>query len=189
MVRHLWEWTDPCQKNMISYQNSWIRKKLVPWYETSRRRREPRETAGEIILCHHGNHGIEIQIPSTSGDHTNVWVVMSRGPNRYVDKVRNRDPEKSPEEADYEYMQETDQEQAATQLDMSDGHIPIPERKWKDLIPDECSHRYTWESQISKFVSKLVRHENYREQGNRWSKSLDTAESEAQMYVPKGWKP
>ena len=33
------------------------------------------------------------------------------------------------------------------------------------------------------------RHENYREQGNRWSNSLDNAESEAQMYVPKGWTP
>ena len=123
------------------------------------------------IICHNGRHGIEIQIPSSSGENTNVWVAISRGPNRYVDELRYRDPEHSLEEADYECMQDTDQQQATVQLEMSDDHIPIPERKLKDIIATEFSHRHTWESQISKFVSKLVRHENYR----------DT--------VSKGWKP
>ena len=30
--------------------------------------------------------GIEIQIPFTSRDNTNVWVVISRGTNRCVDE-------------------------------------------------------------------------------------------------------
>ena len=45
-------------------------------------------------------------------------------------------------------MQDTDQEQATIQLEMSDDHIPIPERKWKDIIANEFSHRYTWESKL-----------------------------------------
>ena len=69
-------------------------------------------------FCHLNVHGIEIQIPSTSGDNTNVWVVISRGSNRYVDELRYKDPEYSPgnlEEADYGSMQETDAEQPTTQ--------------------------------------------------------------------------
>ena len=36
-------------------------------------------------FCQLDKHGIEIQIPSASGD-TNVWVVICRGPNRYKDQ-------------------------------------------------------------------------------------------------------
>ena len=46
-------------------------------------------------FCHLHVHGIDIQIPSASGDNTNVWVVISRGPNGYVDELR-QDPEYSP---------------------------------------------------------------------------------------------
>ena len=42
---------------------------------------------------------------------------------------------------------------------MSEDHIPIHEREWKDIIANECSYIYTWESHISNVVSKLVRHE------------------------------
>ena len=34
---------------MISYRNSWIRKKLVPWYKSKRGRKNSLETAGVII--------------------------------------------------------------------------------------------------------------------------------------------
>ena len=52
---------------------------------------------GVKIIRHPEVHpGLEIQIPSTSRDETNVWVVTSRGPNRYVDELRYRDPENSP---------------------------------------------------------------------------------------------
>ena len=46
---------------------------------------------------HLDKHGIEIQIPFTSGDNTDVWVVISRGSNRNVDELRHKDPEYSPE--------------------------------------------------------------------------------------------
>ena len=49
------------------------------------------------------------------------------------------------------------------QLEMSDDHIPIHGRKWKDISANEFGYKYTWESQISKFVSKMVRHENCRD--------------------------
>ena len=38
---------------------------------------------GVKTFCYLGKHGIEIQVPSTSGDNTNVWVVICRGPNRH----------------------------------------------------------------------------------------------------------
>ena len=101
---------------------------------------------GVKIICHHGRHGIEIQIPSTSGVNTNVWVVISRGSNRFVDELRFRDRENSFEEADCECMQDTDQEQPTIQLDMSNDYLPIPERKWKDIAANEFSHGYTWDS-------------------------------------------
>ena len=50
MVRHLRKWTNPFQKKMISYQNNWIRKKLVLWNETNQGQMEPFETAG-VITC------------------------------------------------------------------------------------------------------------------------------------------
>ena len=70
---------------------------------------------------------------------------------------------KNPEETDHECMQDTDQEQPTVQFEMSNDHIPILERMWKDVIANEFSHRDTWESQISKVVSKSVRHENHRD--------------------------
>ena len=73
-------------------------------------------------------------------------------PNHYVDELRYRDPENSLAEADKECMQDADQEQPSIQLEMSDDHIRIFERKWKDVIANELSHRCTWESQISKVV-------------------------------------
>ena len=47
------------------------------------------------INCHHNIHGIEIQIPSTSGDKTKVWVVISSDSNRYVDELRHKESDKS----------------------------------------------------------------------------------------------
>ena len=46
------------------------------------------------IICHLEAHpGLEIQIRCTSGDNTNVWVVISKGPNRYVGELRYRNLE------------------------------------------------------------------------------------------------
>ena len=76
------------------------------------------------------------------------------------------------------------------QLEMSNDHLPIHERKWKDISANEFSNKYTWESQISKFVSILVRHENCRDRETDGANNLFYIDkSEAQIYVPKGWKP
>ena len=63
-----------------------------------------------------------------------------------MDELRYRDPENSFEEADYECMQDTDQEQSIINLETSDDYIPILERKWKDIIANECSHSLKWET-------------------------------------------
>ena len=89
--------------------------------------------------------------------------MFSRGPNRCLDDLRHRDPENSLEEADYACLQDTDQEQSTIQWENSVHHIPIPERKWKDTIAIEFSHKCTRKSQISKVVSELVRHESHRD--------------------------
>ena len=72
---------------------------------------------------------------------------------------RYRDPEIIQEKVDHECMEDTDQEQPTIQLETSNDCIPIHERKWKDIIANEYSYRCKWESQISKVVSRLVRHE------------------------------
>ena len=46
-------------------------------------------------ICHFDVHGIEILIPSTSGDNTHSWMVISRGPSRHVDELRFNDPDSS----------------------------------------------------------------------------------------------
>ena len=59
------------------------------------------------------------RFPSTSGNNTNSWFVISRGPNRSVDELRYKDPEYSPEsfeDADYGSTEETHAGQSTTQL-------------------------------------------------------------------------
>ena len=81
----------------------------------------------------------------------------------YVDELRYRDPG-SHEEADNGSMQETDAEQltiqSGLQCSQSVDHIPIRERKWEDITANEFSHKYELGYHISKFVGRLVRHEN-----------------------------
>ena len=47
--------------------------------------------------CYLDIYGIELQFPSTSGDDSKSWVVISRGANRYVEELRYNDPDYSPE--------------------------------------------------------------------------------------------
>ena len=132
--------------------------------KTCRDRGQSLKSRFSVILT---KHGIEIQIPCTSGGNTNVWVVICRCPNRYVDELRYKDPEPSPEnlgEADNGSMQETDAEQptiqSGPQCSLSDDHIPIRERKWEDITANEFSHKFELGYHIPTFVGKLVRHEN-----------------------------
>ena len=46
--------------------------------------------------CRLDQYGIEVQVPSTSGDGSTSWV-LSRGSNRYVEELQFHDPEYSPE--------------------------------------------------------------------------------------------
>ena len=46
--------------------------------------------------CRSDQCGIEIQVPSTSGDGSASWMIISRGSNRYVELQCN-DPDFSPE--------------------------------------------------------------------------------------------
>ena len=113
------------------------------------------------VICHHSVCGIEIQISSTSGDDTNVWVVISRSSNRCVDELRYRESQISLEEVAQECMQDQDEERS--QGERSDDRIPIHKRVWEDLTANEFSYGYRSETQVSKFVSNSVRHENSRE--------------------------
>ena len=116
------------------------------------------------ILYHTDVYGIEIQITSKSGDNINVWVVISRGSNRYVDELRYNDPEYAPEsiqEPAYVSMQETDAEQSTIQsgpqCSLFDEHFHHNERKLEDLTANEFSHKYELGYHISKFVGKLAK--------------------------------
>ena len=42
-------------------------------------------------------YGIEIQVPSTSGDGSTSWIIMSRGSNRYVEELQYNVPACCPE--------------------------------------------------------------------------------------------
>ena len=66
-------------------------------------------------------------------------------------------------------MQDQDPERSTVQKnrnpkgEMSDDRLPIHGRVWEDLTTNEFSDGDKWEIQVSKFVSKLRRHENSRE--------------------------
>ena len=146
-------------------------------------------------FCHLDVHGIEIPTPSTSGDNTNVWVVIFRGSNRYVDELLSKDPEYSPgslAKADYGNMQDTDAEQptvqSGRQCSLSDDHSPIRERKWEDITANEVRFKHELEYHISKFVGKLVRHENRFDRESRWCNSLEIDKSEAVICDPEVWR-
>ena len=101
------------------------------------------------VICHHNVYGIEIQIPSTCGDNTNVWVVMSRSSNRYVDELRYRESENLLEKVAQEYMQDHDQKHS--QCERSDDRILFNKWVWEDLTAEEFSFGYKCETQVSKF--------------------------------------
>ena len=137
-------------------------------------------------FCHLDVHGIEIQIPSTSGDNTNVWVVISRGSNRYVDELRYKDPEYSPgnfEEADYGSMQETDAEQPTTQSrPQCISHLMttflLTKGNGKTSLPLSTATKMSWDTVTqylleNGYVTKIAVTEKQMEQfiGNRHVRS------------------
>ena len=100
--------------------------------------------------CYLNVHGIEIQIPSTSGTGSRSWVVISRGPNRYVDELQHNDPDHSPENfelADHRSTEQTYARQPTThsrfQYNPSEHYIPISERNWICITSNEYCKKYT----------------------------------------------
>ena len=105
-------------------------------------------------------YGIEIQIPSTSGDGSQFWVVVSIGSNRHAEELRYNDPDYSQEScelANHGSTEETRASQPKTQsnpkCDHSEDSIPIGERKWNDILACEKFKGTLWNP-----VMKLVRH-------------------------------
>ena len=66
------------------------------------------------VICHHKVHGIDIQIPSTSGDTTKVWVVLG---GVAIQRIRK-----------HECMQ--DQVKEHFQGERSETRIPIHQKVW-----------------------------------------------------------
>ena len=100
-------------------------------------------------FCCLDQYGIEIQVPSTSGDGPTSWIIMSRGPNRHVEL--NHDPDNSPESRELanqtgvgrqraivSSIEETHASQPGTQSNLMNNHsedfIPIVKRKWNDIL-------------------------------------------------------
>ena len=110
-------------------------------------------------ICHLDICAIEIQIPSTSGNGSTSWVVISQGSKRHVEELRYNDPDHSPEnfeEANYRSIVETRAEQPTTQsrsqCSQSQDHIPVHKRKWIDITSDEYCQKPVWE-EISRNLS------------------------------------
>ena len=53
-----------------------------------------------------------------------------------------------------------DQDKEHSQGERSEDRTAIRLRVWEDLSANEYNYGYKWETQVSKFVSKLVRHEH-----------------------------
>ena len=91
------------------------------------------------VICHHNLYGIEIHITSTSGDNTEVWVLISRSSNRYVDELRYGDSENLPEDVAHDCMQDQDQEHF--QVQRSGDRILVrrdtDDVRWKTLNEGE----------------------------------------------------
>ena len=105
------------------------------------------------VVCQHKVYVIEFQIYSTAGDNTNVWVVISRSWNRYVDELRYRESEN---------LLLCKKNRKSFPKAKGQLHISI-HQIWEDPAANEFSHGYKWKTQVSNFVSKLVRHDLSRE--------------------------
>ena len=123
-----------------------------------------------LTTCYLNIYGIEIQIPSTSGNGSNSWIFITRGANRYVEELRHNDPDYSPEIfelANYRSTEETHARQPTThsrfQHNPFEDSIQITERNWIDITANEYCNKHTLETSISKLVMKSVRHFDLQE--------------------------
>ena len=100
------------------------------------------------ICCHLDIHGIEIEILSASGDNTNFGVFVCRDWNRYVNELRCKDQEcspENPEEAEYGHLLEIDAEQrtfhSRPQCTSSDDTFLVCERNCEDMTANEANDK------------------------------------------------
>ena len=129
------------------------------------------------IICHHGRPEIENQPPSPSGDHTNVWVVISRGQNRFVDELRYRDP--------YFLLQKLLTNACRTRIKSNRLLNWICQTITFQFL--NGNNGYTWESQIPKVVGKLVPHENYRDRETGGAIHWKLIRPEGTEFTDRDW--
>ena len=102
------------------------------------------------IMCCLDQYGIEIQVPSASRDGSNAWIVISRGPNRHVDKSWH-DQDDSPENGEMVNSTSVERPHAITS-NIEETHaskpqahsslmnypseefIHIDKKKWNDIL-------------------------------------------------------
>ena len=121
--------------------------------------------------CLHGKYGVEIRIKSVNKDNSHSWVRISHGLNRLVTDLSNKkenDNEQETSEMQFEdFALKTNvvdfasrskakaKPQRRTPASSSTRTIPIGERKWTDIEPEDHSPvAYP----MSKQLSTLLRH-------------------------------
>ena len=147
-------------------------------------------------VCCLDQYGIEIQVPSTSGDGSTSWIIMSRGPNRYVVEL-NHDPDNSPESREVangtsvgrphaivSSIEETHASQPGTQSNLMNNHsedfsrstigsgmIFLPTVKSKGGLGSGESQQWLrmWYDIATLLIEKLM----VQFIGNRWVQSCD----------------
>ena len=115
--------------------------------------------------CLYGKHGIEIRIWSLSDDNSQSWVRISHGSNKFVIDSKNNKTEVPADLSEEQASQSSVKAFAARskakakpqkrELVYLPSIIPMNERKWIDIVPEESSLSAY---EVSKKVINLLRH-------------------------------
>ena len=131
------------------------------------------------VICCLDQYGIAIQAPSTSGQGSNCWIIISRGPNRHVEELYH-DPDSFLERREManhtsvgrphaiiSSIVETQASKPETQSDLMNNYfenfIQIDKRKWDDILACEDVARKTLAWKVSKLVVNSVRRRDLAE--------------------------
>ena len=107
------------------------------------------------LICQHDVYGIEIQIPSTSGDKTNVWMVISRSRNRSVGELLYGESENLPAEVLQESVQEQEKEHSQGDRPMNTVADTAGKPKSGNLSVNRYKMRFREnERQMEQFIGK-----------------------------------
>ena len=121
--------------------------------------------------CLQGKHGVEIRIESVNKDNSHSWVRISHGLNKFVTNLNNKDQDDNEQETsemqfeDYalklnasDFVSRSKAKakpQRHTSASSSTKTIPIGERNWTDVEPQEYS---LCDYSVSKKLINLLRH-------------------------------